>query len=139
MPQSHPQIDLLAAASIIGLVILTAALLSATRRYLLPGKPVAAASAATAVLGLAYLLTSVAGVPTGPVPLALAPAAGMVVTAKRPLAAEAWLRGAATLAVVLTLFSVLSGESLMTVFAGAAASGVLCFLLGHRSAAGSSF
>jgi len=137
MTQSHPQISLVSLAWLIGLLIVATALLLPIRRYLLPARPILAATAATVLLGLGYLLTSVAGVPTNPGALVLAPAAAMVATTDRPLAADAWLRGAATLAVVLTVVSVFSGV-LMAMLAGAAASGVLCYLLGQRSAADSS-
>ena len=138
MTLSQTQVSFPDVAWLAALLVLAAALVAAIRRYLLPARPASAATAATAVLVLGDVLSSLAGVLTSPFALALAPAAAMVATAEQPLAAAAWLRGAATLAVVLTLISVLVSETLTTMYAGAATSGVLCFLLGRGSATGSS-
>ena len=115
-----------------GTIVVTAAIIVAIRHYLLPRRPLVASVAAAIALVVAGLNLPQAGIQAGGVSLALVPAIAVIAAARRPLSPDTWLLAATTLTVALTVLAILI-HSLAVALAGAAASGVLSYLVALRS------
>lgn len=102
----------------------------AVRRYLRIRHPPLAFVIASLVVGIAMALSGVLAVESAAF-IALAPAIAMIVMQDGTLSAIAWLRGAATLAVALTVVSAVIGPLMTTIVATATAGG-LCWLCAAR-------
>ena len=126
--QSALSFSLLELATFFALAALATGCLWMARRYLVPRYPASAFVAASLAAALFFALSGTFEVQA----IALAPAIAMIVTSPRPVSADAWLRGAAALAITLTLIASLAG-SLMTTVAATATAGVLCWLCAERS------